>query len=61
MAFRETPPAYQEYAADMLSNRHFRMMTLQQRGLLYTLRLECWVNGSVPCDLTSLVSARVEF
>lgn len=48
--YREATPAYQEYAADMLANRCFRLMTLEQRGLLYTLRLECWVNGSVPGD-----------
>jgi hypothetical protein len=48
--YREATPAYQEYGADMLANRCFRLMTLEQRGFLYTLRLECWVNGSVPCD-----------
>ena len=52
--YREATPAFQEYAADMLSSRHFRMMRLAERGLFYTLRLECWVNGSVPSDPTSL-------
>lgn len=41
-------PAYQEYAADMLSNRAYRLMNLTERGLLDTMRRECWVNGSVP-------------
>jgi hypothetical protein len=48
------PPAYQEYAAAILVNRHFRLMTLEERGLLFTLRLECWENKQVPissCDL----------
>ena len=42
------PPAYQEYAAAMLANRHFRLMNLEERGLLYTLRLECWENKQAP-------------
>jgi hypothetical protein len=42
------PPAYQEYAATMLANRHFRLMNLEERGLLYTLRLECWENKQAP-------------
>ena len=48
------PPAFQEYAADMLANRLFRTMSLQERGLLMTMRLECWVNKSVPADAGDL-------
>jgi hypothetical protein len=40
--------AFQEYAAAMLSRLPFRTMTLQDRGLLYTMRLECWVNMRLP-------------
>lgn len=50
MAQKRPPPAYQEYAASMLASVDFRTMTLAERGLLYTLRLECWENGSVPRD-----------
>lgn len=46
--YREDGPTFQEYAPDMLSNRNFRSMTLAERGLLNTMRLECWVGGSVP-------------
>jgi len=42
------PPAYQEYAATILTNLSFRGMTLQERGLLYTMRLECWQNVRLP-------------
>lgn len=42
------PPAYQEYAAEMLASADFRMLNLNARGLLYTLRLECWTNGALP-------------
>ena len=48
------PPAFQEYAADMLANRLFRTMSLQERGLLMTMRFECWVNKSVPADAGDL-------
>lgn len=44
------PPAFQEYAAAMLARREYRAMTLAERGLLYSLRLECWVNRTAPAD-----------
>ncbi len=43
-------PAYQEYAASTLANRQFRLMTLAERGLFHTLRLECWENKQVPSN-----------
>lgn len=42
------PPAYQEYASDMLARFEYRTLTLSQRGLLYSMRLECWVNKFLP-------------
>ena len=48
------PPAYQEYAADVLANQTWRMMSLAERGLWSTLRMECWVNGKVPSDPSKL-------
>jgi hypothetical protein len=48
MAQNRKAPAYQEYAASMLANKNFRLMTLQERGLLYSLRLECWENKQIP-------------
>lgn len=50
------PPAYQEYASSVLSKIQFREMTLAERGLLYTLKLECWVNYSVPKNKSKLSS-----
>jgi len=44
------PPAYQEYAAAILTSLSFRKMTLQDRGLFYTMRLECWVNIRLPSN-----------
>lgn len=48
MAQNRKPPAFQEYAATILSSKAFRVMNLSQRGLLFTMRLECWVNQSIP-------------
>lgn len=48
MTQNRKPPAFQEYASTILSSKEFRMMSLPQRGLLFTMRLECWVNQSVP-------------
>ncbi len=43
-----TAPAYQEYAASMMARLEYRTLTLAQRGLLYSMRLECWVNQFLP-------------
>ncbi len=50
MSQKREPPAYQEYAASMLAKFEFRRMSFAERGLLYTMRLECWVNGFLPSD-----------
>jgi len=50
MAQNRKPPAYLEYAATILSNRTFRQMSLESRGLVWTMRLECWENRSVPSN-----------
>jgi hypothetical protein len=50
MSQNRDAPAFQEYAAAMLSRLPFRTMTLQDRGLLYTMRLECWVNVRLPIN-----------
>lgn len=47
-------PAYQEYAASMMAKLEYRAMSLAERGLLYTMRQECWVNDRLPADPTRL-------
>ena len=47
-------PAYQEYAASMLANKHYRLMSLAERGLLYAMRLECWENQDLPASVNDL-------
>lgn len=48
MSQNRDAPAYQEYAATILAQLPFRTMSLQDRGLLYTMKLECWVNVRLP-------------
>jgi hypothetical protein len=47
-------PAFQEYAASMMARTAYRLLSLEERGLLFTMRLECWVNGSLPASPTVL-------
>lgn len=54
MAQNREAPAYQEYPAAMMARIPYRAMTLAGRGLLYTLRLECWVNRTVPANPRTL-------
>lgn len=48
MSQNREAPAYQEYAAAMLARIEYRTMTLPERGLLDTMRRECWVNRRLP-------------
>ena len=54
MSQKLPPPAYQTYAANILANLSFRQATLAQRGLAYTIELECWINGKIPSDVGKL-------
>ena len=54
MSQNRDAPAYQEYAATILAQLPFRTMTLQDRGLLYTMKLECWVNVRLPHNHSDL-------
>ena len=51
---RRRAPAYQEYAADLLANTHYRLMTLEEKGLFHLLRNECWVNDRIPANIDEL-------
>lgn len=50
MAQSRDAPAYQEYPANFMARIQYRVMSLAERGLLLTLRHECWVNKQVPAD-----------
>ena len=47
---KRPPPAYQEYASDMLARREYRELSFEARGLLWSMRLEWWVNGDFPVN-----------
>ena len=48
------PPAFQCYSSDFMAQESYVMASLPERGLLFTLLNHCWVNGSVPADITKL-------
>ena len=50
MAQNRKAPAYQEYAATVLANKNYRLMSLAERGLLYSMKLECWENSEIPAS-----------
>jgi len=54
MSQNRDAPAYQEYAASVLADLRFRLLPLIARGLLYTMKMECWVNRRLPADPVSL-------
>ena len=50
----KTSPAYMFYASDTMADRRYREMTLEERGLFLSILNECWVNRSVPSDISRL-------
>lgn len=48
------PPAFQEYAANILANRAFKVLSATERGVLHSMRLEFWVNGPLPAVAETL-------
>lgn len=54
MAQNRDAPAYQEYAASVMAKTQYRVLSLNERGLLYTLKLECWVNRQLPAAPSTL-------
>jgi len=49
-------PAYQEYPADILNNETFMQLSMAQRGLLWTLRMFCWKNESIPTGYKNIAA-----
>ena len=42
------PPAFQCYASDILASEEYKMASLEERGLFFTMAMQCWVSNSVP-------------
>jgi hypothetical protein len=51
---RTKNPAYMEYPSDILNDELFKSMNMSQRGILWSMRLYCWVNGDVPTNWKNL-------
>ena len=47
-------PAYQEYAASIMAKTEYRLMSLSARGLLMSMRFECWENRQLPSNPNQL-------
>jgi len=48
------PPAFQCYASDWLAREDFRLASLDERGLLWTMLNQVWVSDSLPSDSSQL-------
>jgi len=47
---RDVIPYFPCYAENIIADRHYRSMSLLERGLWISIYLECWPNISVPKD-----------
>lgn len=54
MAQKRDAPCYQEYAASWMAKIGYRILTMQERGLLWSMRNECWVNLKLPANPETL-------
>jgi hypothetical protein len=54
---RRPPPAFQVYAADLIADRNFKLMSLGERGLFLSMQLEAWVNVTIPCSARDMARA----
>jgi uncharacterized protein YdaU (DUF1376 family) len=47
-------PAFQFYPKDFLSDENVRLMSMQERGVYITLMCLCWIEGTLPADVSLL-------
>jgi uncharacterized protein YdaU (DUF1376 family) len=47
-------PYFPLYAANIMSSRAYKLMSLPERGLWITIFMECWVNGGVPANFKEM-------
>ena len=43
-------PYYPNYSANFIAQRHYRLMSLEERGLLWAMYNDYWVNKDLPSD-----------
>jgi hypothetical protein len=51
---RDEAHSYLVCPAQMMANRYFKLLNLESRGLLMTLRYFCWDNETFPSDVKEL-------
>lgn len=51
---RTTAPAFQFYPKDFLTSSKVMLMTMAERGMYITLLAICWLDGSLPADVSAL-------
>lgn len=47
-------PYFTNYSANWIADKNYRCMILEERGLLWTLYNECWINDCIPKDTYEL-------
>lgn len=48
------PPAFQCYAASLIADRNYKLMSPAERGLFMSMYLDSWVNSRLPADTKEL-------
>jgi hypothetical protein len=54
MATESALPWFPMHAAELLADENFTVWSLEERGAWLTLIARCWLEGTIPSDLTSL-------
>ena len=48
------PPAFQVYPRDFMSDANVLLMSWDERGVYMWLLYSCWLEGSIPADISEL-------
>lgn len=54
MGAADKAPAFQFYPKDWQSDERVKLMTYEQRGLYIDLLCHCWLEGSLPADVSAI-------
>lgn len=51
---RDDLPYFPYYASNIIADKRYRLMSVQERAIWISIYTECWPNGAVPADPESL-------
>ena len=51
---RDDLPYFPYYASNIIADKRYRLMSMQERAVWISIYTECWPNGAVPADPESL-------